>query len=93
MSRVWRGEDVDAHGRLVAGPVDVGSSGVVFGDGSFDHAWCGSDASVGHEVGQHELADATDEVDDGVGDDRRGLDDEVAGGMPNPGVGEMVTVR
>jgi len=42
VSRVWRGEDVDVEGGFVAGAVDVGAAGLVFGDGAFDDA--GADA-------------------------------------------------
>ena len=81
------GQDVDADGGLVAGPVD-GALGVVLGDRPFDDTGSGADAPFGHEVGQDAAADGADEVDDGVGDDgvgddARGLDDQVAGPWPH----------
>src|SRR6266540_6671763 len=81
LSRVWRYENVDVQGGLVAAPVDVGTAGVVLGDGAFDDAGSDPEAPVGHQVGQHAAADRADEVDDGLGDDAGGLHELVTGGV------------
>src|SRR6266704_1917567 len=78
-------KDVDAEGGFVAGPVDVGTSGVVLGDGPLDDAGCDADAPVGEEVVQDEAADLADQVDNGLGDDTGGLHELVAGGVQGDG--------
>src|SRR6266516_131814 len=77
----WLLKDVDAEGGFVAGSVDVGASGVVLGDGSFDDAGCHAGAPVGQEVVQHVAADGADQVDGGGGEHAGGLDELVASGL------------
>ena len=47
MSRSGSGQDVDTEGGFIAAPVDVGASGLVFGDRAFDDAGADPQAPVG----------------------------------------------
>lgn len=74
---------------MVAASVDVGASGLVFGDGAFDDAWADAQAPGGQQVVQDAVAD---EVDDGVGDDAGGQGELVAGGLVGDGEAAAVGV-
>ncbi len=80
-----RGEDVDGEGGFVAGPVDAGAAGLVFGDGAFDDAGADSQPPGGQQVVQDVPPDGAGQVDDGSGDDSGCLLDLVAGGLPGDG--------
>ena len=74
------GEDGDVDGGLVGGAVDF-ASGVVPGYGAFDDAGADAQPPAGHEAGEDDAADCPGEVDAGAGDDARGEDHLVAGGV------------
>jgi hypothetical protein len=77
---LWWYQDVDADGGLVAGPVDAGAAGLVFGDGAFDDAGADPQPPGGQQAGQDVPADDAGQVDDGAGDDAGGLDELLACG-------------
>ncbi|MER5687822.1 NAD-dependent epimerase/dehydratase family protein, partial [Streptomyces sp. NPDC002205] len=74
-----RRQDVDAEGGRVGASVDLEALVRVSGQGSFHCAGADAEAAGGHELVQDGSADRSDEVDHGVGDDARSLDDLIAG--------------